>query len=91
MSRGRVELGIGAGWFEAEHQAYAIPFPPLGERFDRLTEQLDIITGPRGNPGHRNSGHRTAHSGSDWLGSATLAASVWPQHAAGSAPSSRAD
>jgi F420-dependent oxidoreductase-like protein len=45
MSGGRVELGIGAGWFEAEHQAYAIPFPPLGQRFDRLTEQLDIITG----------------------------------------------
>lgn len=45
MSGGRVELGIGAGWFEAEHQAYAIPFPPLGERFDRLIEQLDIITG----------------------------------------------
>ena len=45
MSGGRVELGIGAGWFEAEHNAYAIPFPPVGERFDRLTEQLDIITG----------------------------------------------
>ena len=45
MSGGRVELGIGAGWFEAEHQAYAIPFPPLGERFERLREQLDIITG----------------------------------------------
>src|SRR2546421_2182272 len=45
MSGGRVELGLGAGWFEAEHRAYAIPFPPLGERFDRLTEQLDIITG----------------------------------------------
>jgi F420-dependent oxidoreductase-like protein len=45
MSGGRVELGIGAGWFEAEHQAYAIPYPPLGERFDRLTEQLHIITG----------------------------------------------
>jgi F420-dependent oxidoreductase-like protein len=45
MSGGRVELGIGAGWFEAEHQAYAIPFPPLRERFDRLTEQLHIITG----------------------------------------------
>ena len=45
MSGGRVELGIGAGWFEAEHSAYAIRFPPLGERFDRLTEQLKIITG----------------------------------------------
>lgn len=45
MSGGRIELGIGAGWFEAEHKAYAIPFPALGERFDRLTEQLNIITG----------------------------------------------
>ncbi len=45
MSGGRVELGLGAGWFESEHQAYAIPFPPLGERFDRLTEQLHILTG----------------------------------------------
>lgn len=45
MSSGRVELGIGTGWYEAEHRAYAIPFPPLGERFDRLGEQLDIITG----------------------------------------------
>jgi F420-dependent oxidoreductase-like protein len=45
MSAGRVELGLGAGWFEAEHNAYAIPFPALGERFDRLTEQLEIITG----------------------------------------------
>ncbi len=45
MSGGRVELGIGAGWYEAEHQGYAIPFPPLGERFERLTEQLHIITG----------------------------------------------
>jgi F420-dependent oxidoreductase-like protein len=45
MSGGRVELGLGAGWFESEHEAYAIPFPPLGERFDRLSEQLDIITG----------------------------------------------
>ncbi|KUI43213.1 LLM class F420-dependent oxidoreductase [Mycobacterium sp. IS-1590] len=45
MSAGRVEFGIGAGWFEAEHQAYAIPFPSLRERFDRLTEQLEIITG----------------------------------------------
>jgi len=45
MSGGRVELGLGTGWYEAEHAAYGIPFPPLGERFDRLEEQLAIITG----------------------------------------------
>jgi F420-dependent oxidoreductase-like protein len=45
MSDGRIELGIGAGWYEKEHRAYAIPFPPLRERFDRLAEQLEIITG----------------------------------------------
>lgn len=45
MSGGRVELGLGAGWFEAEHAAYGIPFPDVRERFDRLTEQLEIVTG----------------------------------------------
>jgi F420-dependent oxidoreductase-like protein len=45
MSGGRVELGLGAGWYEREHQAYGIPFPELGERFDRLEEQLEVITG----------------------------------------------
>ncbi len=45
MSGGRVDFGVGTGWFEAEHTAYGIPFPPLGERFDRLEEQLAIITG----------------------------------------------
>jgi F420-dependent oxidoreductase-like protein len=45
MSGGRVEIGLGAGWFEAEHTAYGIPFPPLGERFGRLEEQLAILTG----------------------------------------------
>jgi F420-dependent oxidoreductase-like protein len=45
MSGGRVEFGFGAGWFDAEHAAYAIPFPSLGERFDRCEEQLAIITG----------------------------------------------
>jgi F420-dependent oxidoreductase-like protein len=45
MSGGRVELGLGAGWFEKEHTAYGIPFPPLGERTSRLEEQLAIITG----------------------------------------------
>jgi F420-dependent oxidoreductase-like protein len=45
MSQGRVELGLGSGWFDGEHTAYGIPFPPLGERFERLEEQLAIITG----------------------------------------------
>ncbi len=45
MSQGRVELGLGGGWFEREHAAYGIPFPPVGERFDRLEEQLEIIDG----------------------------------------------
>src|SRR3954453_20989606 len=50
MSGGRAELGLGAGWFEAEHRAYGIPFPP--KRFDLLEEQLAVVTGlwstPRG-------------------------------------------
>jgi F420-dependent oxidoreductase-like protein len=45
MSGGRVDFGIGTGWFEAEHTAYGIPFPPLKERFERLEEQLEITTG----------------------------------------------
>ncbi|QNN52418.1 LLM class F420-dependent oxidoreductase [Nocardioides mesophilus] len=45
MSQGRVELGLGAGWFDEEHTAYGIPFPPTGERFDRLEESLELITG----------------------------------------------
>jgi alkanesulfonate monooxygenase SsuD/methylene tetrahydromethanopterin reductase-like flavin-dependent oxidoreductase (luciferase family) len=45
MSDGRVELGLGAGWFDAEHRAYAIPFPDLKERLERLEEQLEIIQG----------------------------------------------
>ncbi|GLW63896.1 LLM class F420-dependent oxidoreductase [Actinomadura rubrobrunea] len=45
MSGGRVEFGIGTGWFDAEHTAYGIPFPSLKERFERLEEQLEIITG----------------------------------------------
>lgn len=45
MSGGRIELGLGTGWYEPEHAAYGIPFPPLRERFDRLAEQLDILTG----------------------------------------------
>lgn len=45
MSDGRVEFGLGAGWFDMEHAAYGIPFPDVGERFDRLDEALAVVTG----------------------------------------------
>lgn len=45
MSGGRIDFGIGAGWFEAEHSAYGLEFPKLGGRFDRLEEYLAQITG----------------------------------------------
>jgi F420-dependent oxidoreductase-like protein len=45
MSGGRAELGLGAGWFDGEHTAYGVPFPPLGERFEHLEEQFAIIRG----------------------------------------------
>src|SRR5215203_3170 len=58
MSGGRVELGIGAGWYDEEHRAHGIPFPPTRERFDRLEEQLAIITGMWTTPvGERFSFH----------------------------------
>lgn len=56
MSGGRVDLGLGAGWFTAEHEAYGIPFPSTGERFDRLEEQLEIITGLWATPGDGSGG-----------------------------------
>jgi F420-dependent oxidoreductase-like protein len=45
MSGGRITLALGAGWAEQEHHAYGIPFPPPRERFERLEEQLELITG----------------------------------------------
>jgi F420-dependent oxidoreductase-like protein len=60
MSGGRVEIGLGTGWFEAEHNAYGIPFPPFGERFDRLEEQLTILTGLWATP----TGERYSFDGS---------------------------
>lgn len=59
MSGGRVDLGLGAGWFETEHDAYGIPFPDLGDRFDRLEETFEIITGMWATP----AGERFTHDG----------------------------
>jgi len=50
MSGGRVDLGLGAGWYEAEHSAYGVPFPPTPERMERLEEQYAILTGLWGTP-----------------------------------------
>jgi len=59
MSGGRVELGLGAGWFEEEHRAYGIPFPP--QRFGLLTEQLEIITGMWATPVGQTFDHDGEH------------------------------
>jgi F420-dependent oxidoreductase-like protein len=65
MSDGRVELGLGSGWFETEHTSYGVPFPPVGERFDRLEEQLAIVTGlwstPRGQTFSFHGAHYQLH------------------------------
>ena len=61
MSGGRVELGIGAGWFEAEHTSYGIPFPGTAERFDRFEEQLAIITGLWATPAGERFGFEGVH------------------------------
>jgi alkanesulfonate monooxygenase SsuD/methylene tetrahydromethanopterin reductase-like flavin-dependent oxidoreductase (luciferase family) len=43
VSRGRIELGLGTGWNEGEHEAYGFPFPPMGERMELMIEQLELI------------------------------------------------
>ena len=42
LSGGRAQLGIGAAWYEREHLGLGVPFPPVGERFERLEETLQI-------------------------------------------------
>jgi F420-dependent oxidoreductase-like protein len=44
VSRGRVDLGLGAGWFEEEHRQYGLALPPLGERMQRLEEACRVLT-----------------------------------------------
>jgi F420-dependent oxidoreductase-like protein len=61
MSGGRVELGLGSGWYETEHTSYGIPFPPVGERFDLLEEQLAIVTGLWSTPAGETFSFAGAH------------------------------
>ncbi len=61
MSGGRVELGLGTGWFDTEHAAYGIPFPPIAERFGQLEEQLAIITGLWTTPENDRFSFRGSH------------------------------
>jgi F420-dependent oxidoreductase-like protein len=61
MSGGRIELGLGTGWFEAEHRANGVPFPPLAERFERLEEQLEVITGLWATPEGATFSHHGRH------------------------------
>jgi len=61
MSGGRVELGLGSGWYDQEHTAYGIPFPPLGERFERLEEQLAVVTGLWETPAGETFSFKGAH------------------------------
>ncbi|TQF74761.1 LLM class F420-dependent oxidoreductase [Rhodococcus spelaei] len=61
MSGGRVEFGLGAGWYEEEHLAYGIPFPSLKDRFDRLEESLAVITGMWQTPVGETFSYEGAH------------------------------
>ena len=61
MSGGRVDFGLGTGWFETEHTAYGIPFPSVKERFDRLEEQLAVITGLWQTPPGQTFSYSGAH------------------------------
>jgi alkanesulfonate monooxygenase len=61
MSGGRVELGLGAGWYEAEHRAYGMRFPDVHERFNQLEEALDVITGLWTAPAGTTYSHAGAH------------------------------
>ena len=73
MSGGRVEFGLGTGWYDGEHRAYGIPFPPLKERFDRFEEQLAIITGLWSTPVGQTFSYDGAYYSADGLARAAQA------------------
>lgn len=60
MSGGRAELGLGTGWYEAEHRAYGLEFPPLGRRFDLMEEYLEQISGLWATPDGETFSHEGA-------------------------------
>lgn len=65
LSGGRAFLGIGAGWFEREHRALGVPFPPLSERFERLEETLQICNqmwDPNNNGPYSNTNYQLAET-----------------------------
>jgi len=61
MSAGRVELGLGAGWYEQEHAAIGIPFPSTRVRFDRFSEALAVISGLWATPEGQNFSYDGDH------------------------------
>ena len=67
MRGGRVELGLGAGWWAREHAATGIELPEIRERFDRFAQQLEILDGlwstPVGETSFRFPGIRSDHIG----------------------------
>jgi alkanesulfonate monooxygenase SsuD/methylene tetrahydromethanopterin reductase-like flavin-dependent oxidoreductase (luciferase family) len=60
MSGGRLEIGLGAGWYDAEHRAFGIPFPAVANRYDLLEDQLEILHGTWSAPAGSTFEHRGA-------------------------------
>jgi F420-dependent oxidoreductase-like protein len=61
MSDGRVELGLGSGWYPREHRAYGIPFPDVRTRFDQLGEYVELIDGLWRTPVGERFSYQGAH------------------------------
>jgi F420-dependent oxidoreductase-like protein len=59
LSRGRAMLGLGAAWYEREHRGLGVPYPPTGERFERLEETLQIVMQAWGDGGRYDGAHYT--------------------------------